>query len=339
MASPSFVLPIRVAAFLLLTGLLLWVEVTVLHSTAFRLHPTGISLAILFDLVFVTVGLFYGLIARPFRLANSRLILVALFMVRVALAILPETALPSAYVWPTLLVLAEGTVLVIAVARIRTIVQTYRRLRPTTDFETALHDSLAVVFGNRGAGFILGEGLVVYYTFMGWRLRSDLPDGAHDLTTHRQSGQLALQLGLLLVGLIEGVATHLLISRWSADTAFWITVLSGYGMLFFVADLVATLKRPSYLTNNHLHLRLGIRWRATVPREHITAISWISEKPAKKPGLQNGAFLTAPNVLLTFNQPIGFKGPYGIQKNVNQLSLFVDDRAGFAKLLDKIPSQ
>lgn len=323
----------RIAIFLLLAILLVSVEVFITRTAAFSRHPMHLSMAVLFDLVFVTTGLFYWLVARPLRLANTRTILVGLLMLRVALFILPQTAFPSEKIWPLLLIVAEGTVLVMLALRVRTITRTYRQLRTDFDPETALRNSLAVVFGNRAAGAILGELLTAYYVLLGWRLKADIPAQAYPLTTHRQSGQVALTVGLLMVGVIEGVVVHLLLTRWNSTVAFWITILSAYGLLFFVADLIATVKRPSYLTQNQLILRLGVRWKAHIARSTIADISLIHEKPPKQIDRLNGAFLTAPNILLTFHEPVCIEGPYGIQKTVRQLSFFVDDRAAFVQAL------
>jgi hypothetical protein len=140
---------------------------------------------------------------------------------------------------------------------------------------------------------------------------------------------MALVAGLLLIGVIESVGIHLLLSRWNPSIAFGVTLLSIYGLLFFVADAIATVKRPSYLSVTDLHLRLGVRWRAVIPRSAIVTVSPIHEKPKKQPGHLNGAFLTAPNVLLTFNEPIFVQGPFGLQKQSSQFSFFVDNRDCF----------
>ena len=323
----------RLVAFLLLTVLLIGIEVAITHSAAFSSHQGYVSAGVIFDLVFVTTGLFYWLIIRPLHYANNRLLLMALLMSRVALFILPEGSFLPNQLWPILLLLIEGTVLVTTAVRMRSIVQTYRHLRLTMPAETALQGSLSTAFGERIAGFILSEGIVLYYALLGWRLQPDMPAGAKTMTMHRQSGKIALTIGLVLAGLIEGIAVHVLLARWSPTAAFWVTVLSAYGMLFFIADVVATLKRPSYLTETHLHLRLGVLWQAVIPRSAITDVLLIYDKPDKPPGLLNGAFLTAPNVLLTFNKPILFQGPYGIQKKVQAFSFFVDDRAEFVQEL------
>ncbi|MBD2754810.1 hypothetical protein [Spirosoma validum] len=325
----------RMAIFILIAVLLISTEVFVTHTPAFSRHPVGLSVAVLFDLVFVTTALFYWLVARPLRLANSRLVVVALLMLRIALFILPKTAFSSDKIWPALLVLAEGAVLILVVLRIRTITKKYQFLWKETDRQTALRDSLAAVVSKRAADVIIGEGLTLYYVLVGWRLQSDLPVEARAVTTYRQSGQVALTAGVLIVGLVEGVVLHVVLSRWNPTVAFWVTALSGYGLLFFVADIMATVKRPSYLTKNYLHIRLGIRWRARISHSSIADVVPIHDKPSKQADRLNGAFLATPNVLLTLHEPVCVEGPYGIQKTVRQLSFFVDDRTAFIQALNE----
>lgn len=320
-------------AFLLPTILLIGVESLIAHTTTLSQHKSVLSVGILFDLVFIPTTLFYWLIARPLCFPVSRLLVVALLMLRIALFILPEASFLPERFWPFLLVSVEGTALLVAGLRFRTIVRTYRQLRLSNDAGTSLQGSLAAVFGERAAGFILGEGRVLYYALLGWRLQPDVPAGAKTLTTHKESGQIALTIALLLVGLIENAAVHLLLARWNPTVSFWVTAFSVYGLLFFVANLIATLKRQTYLSNNQLQLRLGVFWQADIPRSAIADISLINEKPDKQPDLLNGAFLTAPNVLLTFTESIIFQGPYGIQKEIRRFSFFVDDRTGFRQLL------
>ncbi|SFD98795.1 hypothetical protein [Spirosoma endophyticum] len=324
----------RFGAFLILTALLIWTEVMVTHTRAFSQHPAVLSVGVLCDLVFVTSGIFYWIVARPLRLATNRTVLITLLMLRLALVIVPQSSGLPNQLWPFLLAISEGVVLIVAGVRIRTITRMYRQLRPSADAETALRGGLATVFGEKATGVILGEGLTLYYVLLGWRLQSDIPAGGQVVTSHRESGQVALTTGLVLVGVIEGVAVHLLLARWNPAIAFWVTMLSMYGMLFFVADIIATLKRPSFLTTDHLHLRLGVRWQRQIPRSAIADATFIHEKPARQSDRLNGAFLTAPNVLLTFTRPIEINGPYGLQKKVRQVAFFVDDRAAFVQVLN-----
>lgn len=234
MASVRLFLTPKTGFFVLLTGLLISVELAVTHTTGFSRHPVAVSLGVLFDLVVVTSGLFYWLVAKPLRLPRSRTFLVAILMLRLASLMLPEGAFLSNQFWPYLLVLTEAMALTLAGFRIRTIVQTYKRLRPRMDAESAC---------------------------------------------------------------------------------------------------IATVKRPSYMTDTHLHIRFGVRWRATIPRPAIVTVERIQEKPAKQPGQLHGAFLTAPTVLLVFREPIRFQGPYGLTKQVSRLTFCADNPVSFVDQL------
>lgn len=299
-------------------------ETLITRSTAFTRAPALLSLAVLFDLTILSSALFYWLLARPNNWALARTGLVALLMLRVGLFILPSNTLPITINGTALLALAEAGVLILAATRIRTIRLMYLKLRPTTTKDNALQGAFAVVFGQRAANLILGEWQIIRYVVGGWYLQSDIPDGATPLTTHRNSGQIALTIALGSVCLVELVCIHLLVSRWSSDAALWLTLASAYSMLMLVADVVATLKRPSYQTTNILHLRLGVRWQAVISRHQISRIERIHEKPTRRDGLLNTAFLTAPNVLITLHKPITVQGPFGIRREATQLSVWLD---------------
>ena len=314
----------------LLMACLVGVEVAVTHTATFGQHPLYLSIGILFDCTMVATVLFYGLVARPLRLPTSRTVLFALAMLRVALFIVPATPPALHLVWPVLIGLLEGGLLVMTVLRLRTIRQTYRTLRPTQDTHKALQGSFAAVFGEKVARLMLSEGQVIYYALFNWYAPIDLPAGATPVTTHRESGQLALLIGLLGVGLIEATAMHLLLAlRWPT-VAVWVTLVSAYGYLIILAIINTIQKRPSYRTETALHLRLDMRWQATIAHANIATITPIFDKPAKRPGLLNAALVTAPNVLITLHKPVVVTGIYGLSRTVTQLSLFVDDLKEFS---------
>lgn len=310
----------------LLIACLLGIELSITKTTTFAQHPLHLSIGIFFDCTVLTTVLFYGLVARPLRLPISRTVLFAVAMLRVALFIVPATLPSLGAVWPVLLASLEGSVLVITALRFRTIVRTYRALRPTHGDYTALQEGFSAVFGPKIASIILSEGQVIYYALFNWHGPVSLPAGAIPVTTHRESGQVALLIGLLGVGLIEATAMHLVLSRWSPTVAFWVTLVSLYGCMMVLAIINATLKRPSFCTKTALHLRLDMRWEAVVSLGNIAAVTPIFDKPAKQPGLLNAALITAPNVLITLREPVVVNGVYGLSRTVTQLSLFVDDK-------------
>lgn len=314
----------RASLVFILVLLLVAGETFITRSSAFTRAPALLSLAVLFDLTILSSALFYWLLARPNNWSLVRTGLVALLMLRVGLFILPANTLLITVNGSVLLALAEIGALILAAIRIRTIRLTYLKLRPTTTTDSALQQAFAVVFGQQAANLILGEWQIVRYVVGGWCLQSDVPEGATPLTTHRNSGQIALTVALGSVCMVELVCIHLLVSRWSSDVAFWLTLASAYSMLMLVADIVATLKRPSYQTATTLYLRFGIRWQTVIPHDQISRIERIHDKPTRRGGLLNTAFLTVPNVLITLHKPITVQGPFGIRREATQLSIWLD---------------
>jgi hypothetical protein len=319
----------RFAGCTLLIACLLGVELIITKTTTFIQHPLPISIGILFDCTILATALFYGLVARPLQLPISRTVLFAIAMLRLALFITPSATPLMERIWPVLLVLAEGTVVIISVLRFRKITRTYRALRPTHDVPAAFHGALAAVFGEKTASIIASEGQVIYQALFNWHGPVEVPVGTIAVTTHRESGQLVLLIGLLSVGLIEATAMHFLLAVWWPVVAFWVTAASLYGCLMILAIINTTRKRPSFLTETMLHLRLDMRWQAVISLDNITTVTPIFDKPTKQPRLLNTTLVTAPNVLITLHDPVVIGGIYGLSRTVTQLSLFIDDRSAF----------
>ena len=326
MSYPNYLIR-RPAVFAAVYGLLLLVEYGITRSTAFKQAPHLIAGAVLFDLVAVPVALFYWLIVKPMELPKLALAVAAVTLFRVALIVLPAGSEPFTISWPILIALVEVSLIAIALIRVHTLRLAYRSLRLSYNRETALHGSLAAVFGDRIADIIMSEGQMLRYSLLGWwRLSNAFTPDQQAVTSYRESGQLAIGIAFLFVGLLEGVVIHLLVARWNPTVAFWISALTAYSLLIVIADLVATSKRPSYLTSDTFVLRLGIRWRAILYRNDIATITWLREKPDKEPDLLNATFPVTPNTLITLHEPIWVQGPYGIRKQVRKIALFVDDK-------------
>ncbi len=326
----------RSTAFVEVYLLLLIGMIAVTRSPAFSVRPVLLGGAILFDLITWPTLLFYGLIARSAKLPIIRLAVAVLVFARIALFILPPTARPFSINLPVLLAVLEGVTITFAILRVRAIQLKYRELRRVHDATTALTGSLEAVLGSSVSALILSEWQTFRWGLLGWWRVEPAAPGQQILTTHRQSGEVAMGVALLVVGLIEGVAVHLLLARWSPSAAVWVSVFSAYGMLFLLADLVASCQRPSYATDHTVHLRLGIRWQVVIPKTLILRVLPIQEKPAKAPDLLRGTLLVTPNTLLILQEPVAASGPYGIRRNVSRIALFLDDGA---PILERHPGQ
>ncbi|MEZ0608674.1 hypothetical protein ACAW74_09170 [Fibrella sp. WM1] len=313
--------------FVLYAALVVIAHLVVLPSAAYAANPDIIGTALFFDLtVWPLLGI-YWFVARPQRWSVGRLGLIAITLVRLAIGWLPALPVSGwALMWGAL----DGLVLGLLAFRLRTIIKTYRLLRRTQVADVAWQGALATVLGEQLARLVVAECEIVYYALLSWQKKPVFPTGATPLTTYHESGQTALLWGILGISCIELVVVHLLLLRWLPSVAAWVTLLSVYGCLLLLAVINSIRVRPSYITLDALHLRLDLRWSVTIARRQIAAAVPIS---TKQQGALNIALLTAPNLLLTFTEPIQLTGLYGIRKTTRQLTLFVDGRDALLKTL------
>jgi hypothetical protein len=282
--------------------------------------------AVLFDLTLIPCVLFYVLVARPLTLPNLRLTLAVAAIFRIAFYILPtQNNLPH-FNWITLLALMEIYIFCAVLFRLAKIVSTFRRVRSSLSFEASLMESFSAVLGSKFAQITLSEFKIIHYSFFGWLVKMDLSPSQTAVTSNKKSAQTAVLVAILLVGIIEAAGLHLLLADWSATASFILTGLSLYSLLFVIAEIVAIHKRPSFSTQDKLHLRLGIRWYAEIDLTEIVSISTVKRKAVKSDSTLNGALLITPNTKISFKKPIKIQGLYLTAKHVTELTLFVDDQ-------------
>ena len=184
---------------------------------------------------------------------------------------------------------------------------------------------------DRVADVLASELAVLFYAFGTWRSTARVPDGAYAFTSHRRSGHGGLIFALVVLTIVEGIAVHLLLASWSTILAWVLTFLSFYAVLWLVADYRATVLRPLLADETEVWIRGGLRWRARVPRDQITAVA--RTKPDPQECTTSLAFLTTPNLWVRFSEPVLLEGPYGIRRHARCIGLFVDEPAEFQRLL------
>jgi hypothetical protein len=214
-------------------------------------------------------------------------------------------------------------------------VRTRRALRRNPEDGDALERIRAVALdvlpGRKVAEAIGFEMAVLYYSLLSWRRRP-----AEGFTNYRKSGYGALVFALLLVMAAEGIPAHILVMRWSPVAAWILTILTAYGVLFFLADWRALRLRPVLVDGGELRIRLGVRCTATVPRELIAAVH--RKRPAgSEPCIR--ASLPGPMPLwIELTGPVTATGPYGRERQARWISITVDDPEGFRQALALTPA-
>jgi hypothetical protein len=200
------------------------------------------------------------------------------------------------------------------------------------DFATRFRSAARQALRSRvPADILTTEVALLYYALGG---RSSPPSPSRSFSVHREVGYLSVVIGLIMVLLVETVALHVLVGRWSTGGAWILTSLSGYAVLWLVGDYRAIAARPTRLTPTRLQLRVGVRWEAEIPIGQILEVAPLRSR-RERPGRDTlvAALLGQPNLRLRLEAPSEVIGMYGTVRRVREVWLRVD---GAARLVEEL---
>ena len=307
--------------------------ITMMRMRAELRHPDAVSAGLLVDLL-VTVPLaFYWLAVRRSGWPARTLIPLFLFSLTGAALVLPDQREMLKRLAEILSIPAEIGLLTWITVR------TARSLRSTNGTEDMLERlgeaAREILPARRVAEAVAFEMAVLYYSLFSWSLfswrrRPQKLSGAQAFTYHRTSGYGALLFAFLIVTIAEVVPIHILVARWSPGAAWLLTILSVYGLFWFLADYRATRLRPILLDGGTLCIRTGLRWTIRIPRAHIVAIH--KKAPKSEPFLRTTLPMMKP-LWIELTEPVTAQGPYGIEKRARWISVAVDDAKTFQETL------
>jgi hypothetical protein len=147
-----------------------------------------------------------------------------------------------------------------------------------------------------------------------------------------RSARSAAVLALLLMLLVlETVTLHLLLFRFVPILAYTVSALSVTLLIWLVADYRAMGNEALRLDPTHLHVRVGLRLAANIPRTEITAVSsptWLDLR-AEAPPYLNATKPATPNLLFVFREPRPIRVVGLHTRRVARLALHLDDPAAF----------
>lgn len=234
--------------------------------------------------------------------------------------------------------LVELIILGFVLSKIRTIVQNFHKAQQN---EIYVADALAVSFKQAlgdlpGLGVVLTEFSLLYFAFAGWFKKFSSSDPGHlPFSYHRRSGYAAIAGVLLLVLITETAALHLLLQRWSLFAAWIFTGLSIYGAFWLLGDYHAMRLHPIVLTREFLYLRMGLRWRATVPLAEIINIQNFNPREKRTADYLRLTVFGDPRFVIRCKQPVTVQGLFGIKRKVHRIGLAVDDEKLFREELNQ----
>jgi hypothetical protein len=294
--------------------LMLTVEAAVTRSIAFQ-RGGAVPVAVFVDLMVVLPLLFGLVVLRPTKrpaLDVAPVLALGALVSGVLLASRPETK--------TLLrvsgALTELAVMALLVRRLRV---GARELQGAEGDDFLMRASALT---DPVLRLLAVELTVVYYAFLGPRLRRPLREG--ELSYHEKSGLGGLLFALGLVAVMEGLGVHLVLHPWSPRVAWVLAALNGYLLVWLAAVFQAARLRPVVVTADQLLVRTSLLWTVAVPRASIASVKRLDEMPPGK-GILRAALGTAPEILVTLSEPVTARGPLGIRRSVTGIALYLDE--------------
>jgi hypothetical protein len=328
----SLRLPVRfgpVLLFGLLALLVLGVENAIIHHASFSQHP-ALPVGITIDMLVCVPALFYFLVVRPYRLPLTSMLGVLGACLALAGWLIPPAQQAPLQALRLLPALLEAGALGLAALRARRLVRAYRAAYAQ---EPRFWPSAQAAVRSLGAvgELLLAELNLLRYAGLGWWATTETEARATAFSSYRESGFVALVATAIGVMLVEMTCVHLLALHWYPRLAPWLLLVDGYGAVLLVAHAHAVRLRPVLLTATELRIRTGVVWELTVPRSSLVAVELLTEAPAAGAGVLNLAKLlfATPNLLLTFADPVVAVGPYGIQRPVRRVAIYLDQPRQF----------
>jgi hypothetical protein len=272
--------------------------VLVLRSRAFAANPDVAAWGVTFDLTITIPLLYWFFVVRPRH--ASPLTLATLFVVCTMLAALLIPRSQQFFLHDLKYFVAVLEVVLIATA--------VRRVGRGE---------------GRMASLMISEAAVMQYALTGWWRKPERVDG-RAITFHERSGWGSIVACAIVLIASEGIAAHLFLATWNAKAAWAWTALDVWGALWLLGDYHALRLRRSWLGDDALHLRAGMRWSATIAFHNIASIEPVREWKKRRDALKI-AMLDEPRWLITLREPVVAHGIAGIRKTIRAVALLPDD--------------
>ena len=312
--------------------------IVLVNSNWYIQSPTELSVGITLDLI-LTIPFVYFLLIRKKAIPKLTVVTVFVVGIVVATAVLPESQQSllsqiKTYVFP---IIELGVFSLLVSKAIKIIREFKKKDRVNLDFYNAIQLASKEVFPAKIASLLATEISVIYYGFVNWKKRT-LKE--NEFSYHKNSTIVSVLLGFMLVILIETVAVHLLVEKWSVIAAWVLSILSVYTCLQLFALLRSLSKRPIQINKSReeVILRYGFFSEAVIPIEKIKNIE-LSEKelPEDKSILPFSPLgtLDGYNCILHLKEEAVFKSFYGFEKKYVSLAFFVDEKQQFKKQIEE----
>ena len=161
-----------------------------------------------------------------------------------------------------------------------------------------------------------------------WGLPADVPEGSRGFTYHLCLTPMIIAFAVLQI--IELGVLHLLLSLLAPNVAFVLLALGVWGLIWTIALLKSLRINPVLLTSDNVRVRAGMLQDFEVALENVIDVDrQCPSAQTKSKKVLNLAFLTSPNVILRFRDPITISTLMGGTREIEAVAMRLDDSHGF----------
>ena len=325
---------IALPAYLTAAALVLATSSLIVRSPFFGQHPEIMARAVSLDIA-VVLPVLYLLLARARGWPRIAVVPVFLLSLLAAHVVLPGEHVGQLRSLELLAVPAEVLAILFLLHKARRLTHRYRDARSGTFgfIEAAEVVLTGAGLGPRTTQIVLTEAAVVHYGLFAWGRKRPLPDSVEAFSYHTASGYGAAVVGFVFLICVETTLLHLALAPRIALLAWILSALGAYGTLFLAADFNAARRRPVLVDDRSLQVRIGFRWRASIPLAEIADVAVTSRDVSGKQGLLKAALIGDHNLVVSLHTAQGAVGIYGIRKRFDRVLLAVDEPARLARAI------
>lgn len=318
--------------------LILCTLIFALNVNTFSTDQEIISTALTVDLV-ITIPFIYFMLVRKSAISNFTVMpffVAGLILASIVILASNQYTLDLIKTW--LLPLVEITVISIVFIKIWKVRKTLKangligsqECVIRTDFVNLFKKGAQEILPPKLASALATEVGLIYYSFVAWKKPQY---GENEFSYHKESGA-QLILGVLLgVAAVELFSVHLLLENSYPILSWIFGGISLYGIIQIFGLMKSLPRRPAYLTENELIIRMGLIQETHIPFEKIRAVELTTADYPKADKSYQRMTLFDHNCIIHLKEPEIMEGLLGSKKSYQHLVFSMDDKARFKEVV------
>lgn len=176
----------------------------------------------------------------------------------------------------------------------------------------------------------------IFYAFLARQCSTTQANEINIFSYHKSSNTKDMFWVIAIAQIPTLPLIHLFVETEINSAVAWVvTAMTGWSVLYYLAQINATKFNPICLRNSVLYYRYGLSWKATIPIAQIREARSLTFKDKVDPIHHFVAPLGSnKNVVLEFEKPIQFVGQSGIFKHKRTAFIALDNPTQFLEALN-----